>query len=128
MKINLRKFFYFSSLLLILLAAGLLGYGLHELIEYQEEIGNEVGWLGESAYNLNIAKDSIWHNKGIVGSVFAVMFGYTVKAEWLRVIAHVVYLAIALPLIILIYKKPEYFDGIFKMKKMLQKDGLQLSF
>jgi hypothetical protein len=35
------------------------------------------------------------------------MFGYTVKAEWARVIVHASYLAVALPLIMWIYKKKE---------------------
>lgn len=43
MKINLRRFFYFTSLLLILLAGGLAGYGVHELIEYYEQTGVNVG-------------------------------------------------------------------------------------
>lgn len=36
MKIDLRTFFYYSSILLIFVAAGLLGYGTHELIEFAE--------------------------------------------------------------------------------------------
>jgi len=35
------------------------------------------------------------------------MFGCTVTAEWARVIAHLTYLAIALPLVVLVYKKQE---------------------
>ncbi|MDZ4246707.1 MAG: FTR1 family protein, partial [Dehalococcoidia bacterium] len=105
MKINLGKFFYYSSLLLILLAAGLFGYGLHELIEYFELSGMELGWLAQPAYVLNIAGDSIFHHKGAVGSIFAVMFGYTVKAEWARVIVHLAYLVVALPLVIRVYHK-----------------------
>jgi high-affinity iron transporter len=106
MKINLRKFFYFTSILLILLAGGLAGYGTHELIEYHEKIDVEVGWLGEHAYVLNIPKDNPFHHKGAIGSIFAVMFGYTVNAEWARVIVHLTYLAIALPLVFWIYQKP----------------------
>jgi len=33
------------------------------------------------------------------------MFGYTVEAEWLRLIAHFAYLAIVLPLVIWAYRK-----------------------
>lgn len=105
MKINIRKFFYFTSILLVLLAGGLAGYGVHELVEYSEDTGIELGWLGESAYVLSIPKDNPLHHKGVVGSILAVMFGYTVKAEWIRVIVHVAYLAIALPLVVWIYKK-----------------------
>jgi high-affinity iron transporter len=105
MNINIRKFFYFTSILLILLAGGLAGYGVHELVEYAEEIGIELGWLSNYAYNLNIPKDSLLHHKGIVGSIFAVMFGYSVSAEWIRIIVHLTYLVIALPLVVFIYEK-----------------------
>ena len=105
MKINLQRFFYFTSILLILLAGGLAGYGVHELLEYYEQIGFKVGWLAESAYRLNIPADSPFHHKGLIGSVFAVMFGYTVSAEWARIIVHLLYLAIALPFIMWTYKK-----------------------
>lgn len=89
MRINIRRFFYFTSILLILLAGGLFGYGVHELIEYGKNAGLELGWLGDYAYILDIAKDNILHHKGAVGSIFAVMFGYAVKAEWARVIVHI---------------------------------------
>ena len=49
LKIDLKKFFYLSSLLLILLAAGLAGYGIHELIEWQEATGGNPGWWGQQA-------------------------------------------------------------------------------
>jgi high-affinity iron transporter len=104
MKINLRRFFYFTSLLLILLAGGLAGYGTHELIEYYEQIGFNIGWLAEPAYVLNIPEENILHHKNVIGSVFAVMLGYSVKPEWARVIIHLCYLAIALPSTIWMYR------------------------
>lgn len=103
MKISVRRFFYFTSILLVLLAGGLAGYGIHELIEYTGE--SVWGWLGQPAYNLGIATDNPLHHKGVIGSVFAVMFGYTVSAEWARVIVHLSYLAVALPLVLWIYRK-----------------------
>jgi high-affinity iron transporter len=45
-------------------------------------------------------------HKGAVGAIFAVMFGYTVKAELARVIIHLAYLATAIPLVIWVYRKP----------------------
>ncbi len=105
MKINIRKFFYFTSILLVLLAGGLAGYGVHELVEYSEDVGVELGWLGEPAYALDIPENSLFHHKGLVGSIFAVMFGYTIKAEWIRIIVHLAYLAIALPLVVMVYRK-----------------------
>lgn len=105
MKVNLKKFFYLTSIMLILLAGGLAGYGTHELIEYYGETGLEMGWLSEYAYSLNVPADSPFHHKGIVGSIFAVMFGYTTNAEWGRVIVHIAYLMAALPPVFLVYKK-----------------------
>jgi high-affinity iron transporter len=105
MRINIRRFFYFTSILLVLLAGGLAGYGVHELIEYSEGVEIELGWLSEYAYDLKIPSESLFHHKGVIGSVFAVMFGYTVKAEWARVIVHFTYLVIALPLIVWVYRK-----------------------
>jgi len=105
MKIDLRRFFYFTSILLVFLAGGLAGYAVHELIEGTG--ASSWGWLGQAAYDLQIPADNPLHHKGIVGSIFAVMFGYTVKAEWARVIVHLSYLAVALPLIMWIYKKRE---------------------
>ncbi|WP_309492325.1 FTR1 family iron permease [Candidatus Hecatella orcuttiae] len=105
MRINLHRFFYFTSILLILLAGGLAGYGVHELLEFYEQTGVEAGWLGEHAYTLNIAKGSLLHHKGILGSVLAVMFGYTTNAEWARIIVHLAYLAVAIPLVVWVYRK-----------------------
>ncbi|MFQ6074089.1 MAG: FTR1 family protein, partial [Candidatus Bathyarchaeia archaeon] len=90
----------------ILLAGGLAGYGVHELMEYYEKTGVEAGWLGEHAYILDVPEENPLHHKGIIGSIPAVMFGYTTNAEWARVIVHLSYLAIALPLVIWIYRKP----------------------
>lgn len=102
-KINLQRFFYFTSILLVLLAGGLTGYGVHELIEYTGSAS--WGWLSENAYNLNIPSSSPFHHKGVLGSILAVMLGYTVKAEWLRLIANFAYLATAIPLVIWAYRK-----------------------
>ena len=105
MKLNIGRFFFVTSILLVLLAGGLIGYGVHELLEYSKDVGVETGWLGSYAYVLDIPESNLLHHKGIVGSVLAVMFGYTVKAEWLRLIAHFCYLVGALPLVMLVYKK-----------------------
>jgi len=116
-RINLRRFFYLSSLLLILLAAGLAGYGVHELIEYQEVQGVDLGWVSLDAFNLGIPQDSVFHDEGIVGSVFAVMFGYAVEMEWARVLVHIAYLIIFIPFTVLVYEKPEMFCGLTKKKR-----------
>ncbi|MEM4297950.1 MAG: FTR1 family protein [Nitrososphaerota archaeon] len=105
MRVNVRIFFYYTSILLILLAGGLAGYGTHEMIEYFEAVGIKLGWLAEPAYILNIPSDSWMHHKGIIGSILAVMFGYTVKAEWLRLVVHAAYIAVSIPAIFIVYRE-----------------------
>lgn len=105
MRVNIRRFFYYTSLLLILLAGGLAGYSTHEILEYMREVGVNTGWLGEFAFNLDISADNPLHHKGLIGSVFAVMFGYTVSAEWARIIIHAVYLIIMLPSVFYVYSR-----------------------
>lgn len=107
MKISLRNFFYFTSILLILLAGGLAGYGTHELIEYYKESGVQLGYIAEPAYSLGIPSDNPLHHKGLVGSVFAVMFGYSVNPEWGRIVVHFTYLMVMLPLVVWLHKKEE---------------------
>jgi high-affinity iron transporter len=100
---NLRKFFYYSSILLILIAGGLAGYGVHEFVEYAKDRNVELGWLASYAYDLDIDRNSPLHHKGIAGSIFAVIFGYTAKAEWIRLLVHLTYLAAFLPLVVKTY-------------------------
>lgn len=108
LKLDIRRFFYFTSILLVLLAGGLLGYGVHELVEYAEDFGGaSLGWWSSAAFNLGLTESDPLHNKGFIGSIFAVMFGYDTDPEWARVVAHAAYLAVALPLVILIYRRPE---------------------
>ncbi len=105
MRINLRTFFYYSSILLVFVAAGLAGYGTHELIEWAEEEGMHLGFIEEPAYNLGIPEESVFHHKGAIGSIFAVLFGYSVKMEWGRVIVQFGYLIVALYLVLRAYGK-----------------------
>ncbi|MEF8832648.1 MAG: FTR1 family protein, partial [Candidatus Thermoplasmatota archaeon] len=101
--INLKSFFYFSSILLIFVASGLAGYGVHELIVVYEPSG----WMGMNAFEISISEGHILHDDSILGSILSVMFGYSTKMEWLRVIVQFGYLAISLPSVILLYKMPQ---------------------
>jgi high-affinity iron transporter len=105
MGIDLRRFFYFTSVLLVLLAGGLAGYGTHELIEYAEFMRLDMGWFGERAYSLNIPSSSPLHHNGLLGSILAVMFGYTVSAEWGRLLVHFAYLMLVIPFVVKAYRR-----------------------
>ncbi|WP_290596355.1 MULTISPECIES: FTR1 family iron permease [unclassified Archaeoglobus] len=98
-RLSMRMFFYLTSMLLVFISSGLAGYGTHELIEVaEEELGVET-WLFEPAYDFGLDESSILHNENIVGGILAVMFGYAVKMEWLRVFVQLGYLAVTLPLV-----------------------------
>lgn len=94
--LDIRKFFLFTSILIILIASGILGYGIHELIEYMEENGFEVGTMGYYIYNLNIEKTNILHESNIVGGILSALIGYASKMELIRFIAQGGYLILAL--------------------------------
>lgn len=111
--LDIRRFFYYSSILLILIAASLAGYGVHELVEYAEELQIELGWLNNPAYDLGLDDDSLLHPDGIIGSVLTV-FGYTERAEWARLMTYLGYLSIALPVVLRVYAKGD--KGILTIK------------
>ena len=112
MRIDLNRFFAYSAILLTLLAAGLAGYGTHELMEYGKESGADIGWFGSTAYDLGLSPDDPLHHKGTVGSIPAVMLGYAASAEWGRVLVHLLYAAIVMPIVILSYKRPDLLEAV----------------
>jgi len=90
--VNVRSFFKYSSILLIVLAAGLAGYGVHELLEAAEAYGITLGILGQQAFNINPSDTTNFlHERGALGSFLRAMVGYDGNPEWLRVIVYVGY-------------------------------------
>ena len=88
---DIGKFFSYTSLILIIFAAGLFGYGIHELIEAAEVSGIESP-LFEKAWDINQeSKDHPLHEKGIVGSFAKALVGYDGNPEILRVMGYVIY-------------------------------------
>ena len=95
-RLNINRFFEVTSILLIVFAAGLTGYGVHELLEAGERSGVELGILGQQAFNINppVNPDGTYpplHDKGAIGSVLATLVGYAGNPDWLRVIAYLAY-------------------------------------
>ena len=92
-KINLSKFFQVTGTALVIVAAGVLSYGIHE---YQE-----LGWLpGADSYIWDVtswmAKDSI------LATVLAGSIGFDTTTAWLQFLVSAAYIAIVLWL----YLKP----------------------
>lgn len=95
-RLDIGKFFKYTSMILIIFAAGLAGYGVHELIEAGEGSGIEFGVLGQKAYDINPAVNPdgtypLLHEKGAIGSIFKALLGYDGNPEWLRIIVYVGY-------------------------------------
>ena len=91
-KINLKKFFNISSILLILFAAGLVAHGIHEF----EEAGVLNG-IVVPIWDTN----SIVDEKKVVGSFLKGLFGYNGNPSLLEVLSYTAYLSI----IFIFYRK-----------------------
>ena len=84
-KINLKKLFGISSILLILFAAGLVAHGFHEF----EEAG-VVSGIVAPLFDMN----NVLSDKGIVGGFLKGLFGYNGNPSLLEMIAWTSYLGI----------------------------------
>lgn len=88
-KINLGKFFRYTGILLIVVAAGILAYGIHDL----QEAGVLPG-LNNLAFDVSAAipPDS-WY-----GTLLKGIFNFSPNTTWLQAVAWVLYVAIVLTL------------------------------
>jgi high-affinity iron transporter len=83
-RLNLRTFFKVTGILILVVAAGLLAGGIHEL--------QEIGWLpGEAAKAFDIG--GALSDEGGVGAFLRAMFGYNADPSWLELGAWIAYLA-----------------------------------
>jgi len=111
-RLDIKKFFQVTSVILIIFAAGLTGYGVHELIEAGESSGIEFGVLGQHAFDINPPRSPdgtypLLHEKGAVGSIFSSLVGYDGNPEWLRVIVYLGYWLVPGTYVFLTYRKKE---------------------
>ena len=84
-RLSLPGFFKVTNILLILFAAGLVAYGVHEL--------NEAGWIPsviEHVWDIN----HILNEKSQLGLMLKALFGYNGNPSLTEVIAYLVYSAI----------------------------------
>jgi high-affinity iron transporter len=92
-KIDLSKFFTITGIALIIVAAGVLSYGIHE---YQE-----LGWIpGDGSYAWDIS--SVMAKDSIAGTLLAGTIGFDVNTTWVQLFLYLAYLGIVLRL----YTKP----------------------
>jgi high-affinity iron transporter len=112
-RLNLKKFFQVTSIVLIIFAAGLAAYGTHELIEAAEGSNVSLGVLGQHAFDINPAMNSdgtypLLHERGIVGSILAALVGYDGNPEWLRVMVYLGYWVALGSYLILTYRNSRF--------------------
>jgi len=83
-RLDLRRFFQVTGILLILFAAGLVAHGIHEF--------NEVGWIPaviEHVWDVNIILDE----NSLAGQLLKTLFGYNGNPSLTEMIAYFAYLA-----------------------------------
>ena len=96
MKVNIKKLFSISTMLLILVGAGLLAHGVHEL---QEEEAGIIPVIVDELWNVNPEWDGTGdapalHDKGVIGGLFAAMLGWNGDPTLLEVLAWVAYFGV----------------------------------
>ena len=85
LKLNLRSFFRITGLLLIVVAAGLFAFALHEL--------QEAGWLPMLAGTAFDISSTLPDDSGI-GGILRAIFGYQANPTWLEVVGWIGYLVV----------------------------------
>ena len=109
-RLDIRKFFKVTSILLIVFAAGLLGYGVHEFIEALQIWRIDLGILAQPAFNINPSDITHpLHEKGTVGSILKTLIGYDGNPEILRIVAYLSYWLVI---------------GVYWLKKFSTKPGI----
>lgn len=96
-KLNLRRFFQFTSIVLILFAAGLVGHAVHEF--------NELGWIPavvEHVYDIN----PIVPETTTAGQFLKALFGYNGNPALTEMLAYLGYFVIVLGLLWFFNRKP----------------------
>jgi high-affinity iron transporter len=92
MKINIKTFFNATSIVLILFAAGLVAYGVHELQE-----AKIIPTLIEHIWDINPSLNPdgsypLLHEKGYIGSILRGLFGYDGSPSLVQVLTYSLYL------------------------------------
>ena len=84
-RLDLRRFFSYTGLLLVLVAAGLLASGIHELQE-----AGVVPVVVEHVWDTS----GILDERGVVGSLLKALFGYNADPSLLEVLAWLTYMGV----------------------------------
>lgn len=94
LRINLRRFFGITSIVLILFAAGLVAHGVHELQE-----AKIMPTLIEHVWDINPTVNvegsyPLLHEKGYIGSTLNGLFGYNGNPSLIEILCYLFYLIV----------------------------------
>ena len=103
-RLNLHNFFKYTSMILLVFAAGLVSFAAHELAETANSLGISLGILGQQAFNLNVAPSSMFGEEGWLGSLLSTLFGYTPSPEWIMLAVYCGYWLVIGGYLILTYR------------------------
>lgn len=95
MRIKLQSIFKYTSLIIIILAAGILFKTTNKMVNLLADIGISLGVWGHPAYYINIPNDSLLSEEGLIGGIISAFTGYMPQATWLAIITYVLYWSIA---------------------------------
>jgi high-affinity iron transporter len=87
--LNLPRFFRWTGVLLIFIAAGLLSSAVHELVE--------IGWISIGSQTAFDVSAVLPHDAGI-GLFLRAIFGYTSSPEWITLVTWAAYVVVVLTL------------------------------
>ena len=92
MTLSVRKFFSFSTILLILFAAGFVAFGVNEL-----QTAGVIPVVSAQVWDINPAVNAdgsypLFHENGGIGMVLQGLFGYNGDPNFIEIIAYIFYL------------------------------------
>jgi high-affinity iron transporter len=96
LKTNFSSFFKWSSFFLVLFAAGMIAYGIHELQEAGLLLIGPLEIWNINPPQLPDGSYPLLHEKGFIGALAKSLFGYNGNPSALEVIAYVSYLILVL--------------------------------
>ncbi len=95
LRISLGSLFKWTSIFLILFAAGMIAYGIHELQEAGLLLFGPIEIWNINPPLLPDGSYPLLHDKGAIGGLAKALFGYNGNPSALEVVAYVGYLAVA---------------------------------
>jgi high-affinity iron transporter len=95
LRISIGSLFKWTSIFLILFAAGMIAYGIHELQEAGLLLFGPIEVWNINPPLLPDGSYPLLHDKGAIGGLAKALFGYNGNPSALEVVAYVAYLAIA---------------------------------